>query len=42
MIRGRSHLLEVEPNQRDVRATVECDGADRLACVAELVVLSVS
>ena len=45
-IRGRFRVLEVEPSPRGERATieatVECDGAERPVCVAELVVLAVS
>jgi len=46
MVRGRLHMLEVEPTGRGARArieaTVECDGANKPVCVAERVVLSVS
>ena len=45
-IRGRFRVLEVEPSDRGERATieatVECEGAERPVCVAELVVLAVS
>ena len=45
-IRGRFRVLEVEPSDRGERATieatVECDGAEKPVCVAELVVLAVS
>ena len=45
-IRGRFRVLEVEPSDRGERATieatVECQGAERPVCVAELVVLAVS
>ena len=45
-IRGRFRVLEVEASERGERATieatVECDGAQKPVCVAELVVLAVS
>jgi len=45
-VRGRFLVLEVEPSDHGERATieatVECDGAEKPVCVAELVVLAVS
>lgn len=45
-VRGRFRVLDVESSPRGERArieaTVECDGAAKPVCVAELIVLSVS
>ena len=45
-VRGRFRVLEVEPTERGMRATieatVECDGSEKPVCVAQLVVLAVS
>ena len=45
-VRGRFRVLEVEPTERGMRATieatVECDGIEKPVCVAQLVMLAVS
>jgi acyl dehydratase len=45
-VRGRFRVLGVEPGavgeRITIEATVECEGVDKPACVAELVSLSVS
>jgi acyl dehydratase len=45
-VRGRFRVLDAEQTPRGqkatIEATVECDGADKPVCIAELVVLTVS
>ncbi len=45
-VRGRFRILEVDDvaagTRATIEATVECDGAEKPVCVAELVVLTVS